>query len=798
MKTFLTLSIYSRQYIRHISFLLLLCVFSWSCKKESPQARLDSMDPSEGNVGDLVIINGSNLENRSGLYFGDSFIENQAISGDNKQLTVRVPDGLDMGDAEVYLMSEGEASNSLFFSVLPSIISVQPTEAARGEEIQIATNFTSMNAEVVFANNITAKEVAHGDYNIRVKVPEEATSGPLMLKLTGGKSAEFQDFIVKTPPVIDRFDPDWGWPGREVRVFGQNFLEGRTQVIFSPGKSAQITDISFAEMKVIVPDEALTGFVRVQHSFGEDSLEFSVRESSEEKPFVNQISPVTVSVGCILTITGGNFDPDHTIVTLQGVAGPIEISGSALNVSASRDEISFVVPERAISGEVVVTTSKGSSDAIQHDITEGVKLTRIVPQKNDLGGQVVLSVENAASVESVFFGDNMITKNNNAFEHFVYSQSGEEIIATNVPLNISNPSQFVYLEVSEGCFSDSLAFTVETNKISPNAPVAGGAHTVYIPSGTGGARNINNDWIMASGDLRDVKKMILQDLNFFYCYCEDPSGQILIYRIFGDCNDSEIPPCAQNPEFFGQKVVGRVSPDGSLVEIDGKYIGKFDDKFAQYGVTTIVLNPVDYGDQIEISRPGFIYELEPRMGPRGTVVTFKGRFLPPDKLRGRQLDERNGSLFTYKTYDIPITTISAEEYTFRIPSDIKAGDVPIKFESFPEFDTTFSFIITPKITTLTPDEGPVNTSVMLQGDFPIPHPLNTVSVDYYVRLIDASGSISNPDIDSLTQTKVWFKIPANLNQGEYQVDLETSSEYYNANLDEYIYARSNAVSFTIK
>ena len=691
-----TLSLFIKTGWNKLGFLVCISLLLFSSCKEAPEPRLDEVIPRQGVIGQIITVKGSFLGYRNGLYFGTTLIEEEIVTGGNDELSFRVPEGFAVGDIEVYLLTDEGKSKSVLFSVLPSIFAVEPLRAGVGEEIVIRTNFPGIDIDVLFAENVSGEVLSESDGEYRVRVPENATSGPLQIILPDGTAILTDDFTVETAPSVSTLTPSQGWPGRILKVEGENFIKGEMTVTFPTDVSAQVEFISFEELSLIVPEGAESGFVRIQNPYGRDSVEFQRIPSPAELPFISQISPSVISTGCLITITGGNFDLTNTSVSFASAGGNIVLGPDQLTLSASRDSIlDIVVPEGANSGPITITTSSGTSDGSALEIVERPSLIRTLPQGNNRGGQLILDIENGQLVEKILIGEEVILPDNNAFEYKDYGEGGE-IIATNVPTEFpANNGRIevpLKVEMAPGCESNTLTFTVGTDAVSPNAPlVTGGPHTVIIPSGTGGLSFINNSWTTAKGDFTSEESLTMRndEYDISFCGCTAPNGDVLLYSLFDSdagCDEINPRPCSENPIFLGKVPDGRIKPDGSFIAIRKRqgynFVGKFDDAFEEFGSVSMVMSPVDFGDQVVFNRPGFITSVSPASVSLADSVFLSGRMNPFDELR---IVVAQDTFSRFDDFDLGVQ--SPRKVSFLLPDDI--DDLPL--EAFPATGEIFFF-----------------------------------------------------------------------------------------------------------
>ena len=102
------------------------------------------------------------------------------------------------------------------------------------------SNFGSQTGSVTF-NGTTASTTSWDTNEIQTSVPDGATSGPVVVRTSGGQSSAGVTFTVTLPaPVISRLDPDSGLVEASVTIEGSNFGSQTGSVTFN-GTTASTT-----------------------------------------------------------------------------------------------------------------------------------------------------------------------------------------------------------------------------------------------------------------------------------------------------------------------------------------------------------------------------------------------------------------------------------------------------------------------------------------------------------------------------------------------------------------------------
>ena len=311
-----------------------------------------------------LTIEGSNFGSSSGTVTFNGTTAS-TTSWDADEIQTSVPSGATTGPV-VVRTSGGQSSAGVTFTVIipaPVISRLDPDSGFVDAEVRIhGSNFGDRTGTVTF-NGLTASPDQWNDQTIRVRVPEEATTGPVVVTTAGGQSSAGVAFSVTPPPsgpIISKLEPDSGLVDTEVKIHGSNF--GTSGTVTFNGTTASTTGWASDEIQTRVPATATTGLVVVTVD-GEPSagVTFTVTIPA---PVISRLDPDSGLVDANVTIEGSNFGSQTGSVTFNGT--------TASTTSWDADEIQTSVPDGATSGPVVVTTAGGQPSA-------GVTFTVTIP-----------------------------------------------------------------------------------------------------------------------------------------------------------------------------------------------------------------------------------------------------------------------------------------------------------------------------------------------------------------------------------------------------------------------------------
>jgi len=349
-----------------------------------PTPALSSLSPASGAVGASVTITGTNFgasQGTSTVKFNGTAATPTGWSATS--ITAPVPAGATSGNVVVTV--GGAASNGLAFTVLttPNISSLSPASATVGTAVTIAgTNFgTSQGTSTVTFNGTAATPTSWSATSIVAPVPVGATSGNVIVKVSGVASNGAAFTVQATVPNISSLSPNSGPVGTAVTITGTNFgtTLGGSTVKFN-GTTATPTSWSATSIVVPVPAGASSGNVVVTvNGTASNGVTFTV---SSPTPAISSLSPASGAVGTAVTINGTNFGAAQgsSTVTFNGTA--------ATPTSWSATSIVAPVPAGATSGDVVVTVNGAASNGVAFTVLKNTTLSSIsVNPSIIVGGQ---------------------------------------------------------------------------------------------------------------------------------------------------------------------------------------------------------------------------------------------------------------------------------------------------------------------------------------------------------------------------------------------------------------------------
>ena len=269
--------------------------------------------------------------------------------------------------AAVLLVLAAAASHPALMAQTPApvIDKLKPASGPVGTKVKVkGSNFGTSPGTVTF-NGTNAPVNPNSNWDsakIQVKVPEGATTGPVVVTVGTQSSAGVTFTVTSAPsgPIISKLEPDSAPVGTEIKIKGSNFGNAGT-VTFNGLSALEIRGWNDKKVRAVVPAGATDGPVVVTTAGGQQSngVAFDVTDGV---PIISKLDPDSGPVLTQVKIKGTNFGDQEGTVTFNGVMA----SPSQWNHQIIRTQ----VPQGATTGPVVVTVGNRSSNGVTFTVTE--------------------------------------------------------------------------------------------------------------------------------------------------------------------------------------------------------------------------------------------------------------------------------------------------------------------------------------------------------------------------------------------------------------------------------------------
>lgn len=358
-----------RAFRDHFSFFLGFLLFlSWTGPIASAQM-IGSVSPTAGPSGTSVTITGSGFGKRQGsstVTFNGT--PAAVTSWIDSEVSVAVPEGATSGPVVVTVDGESTEAEDHFRVIIPvsppSLSALSPAASPRhSNAVGMAVTLTGsgfgddQGSNAVTFNGAPAAVIAWSETRIRVKLPEGATTGPVVVTAHDEPSNPLAFTVF---PQVSSLSPAAGPAGSAFTIYGSHFggTAGAGSVRFN-GLPAPIIRWSESQIVAAVPDGAASGPVVVtvnEVPSNADQL-FAVRSVSS--PMIASLFPGSAPSGTSVIIIGSGFGG------AQG-AGAVTFNGTPATVLGwTETQVIATVPDGATSGPVVVTAHEAISNRNQ-------------------------------------------------------------------------------------------------------------------------------------------------------------------------------------------------------------------------------------------------------------------------------------------------------------------------------------------------------------------------------------------------------------------------------------------------
>jgi uncharacterized repeat protein (TIGR01451 family) len=309
-----------------------------------------ALSPQRGARGTEVIVTGGNFTSPATVKFS-GVTDPTAVVTALTQIRATVPPGARTGPVTV-TTAAGSSTNGPVFFAPPRLTVFTPPSAVVGETVVLTgTNLTDAN--LLGFGPVPAEFRVTGPDQITVSVPADARTGAVTVRTPGGTYITETAFTVL--PRIEGFSPLLGPVGAQVTIEGTT-LVNVTQVTFNQVNAPSLTSVSPTQLRVIVPNTATTGLIRVITPDGTAvSPEVFVVTRESDLQLAKTVTPNLVQPGdsVVYTLVASNRGP--SIVTGVEIRDTLPVGLDFLNAAIDRG--TWTVTNRVVTGLVGALTN---------------------------------------------------------------------------------------------------------------------------------------------------------------------------------------------------------------------------------------------------------------------------------------------------------------------------------------------------------------------------------------------------------------------------------------------------------
>ena len=368
---------------------------------------LASVSPSRVKPGDRLTLTGANFGSRRGsgyILFAPNVRPSSGdyVSWSDSRIVVKVPARARSGDIKVVTGTGTSGTKRIEVeSVAPQITSVSPRQVLYNQVVTVTgINFgSSRGSSTIRIGSVVIPSSSLASWSntrIRFRVPTNMRSGNLTVRTSKGTSNAILLEILS--PYLASVSPSRVKVGDRLTLTGANFRSSRggSYVRFAPNVRPSSGDyVTWSDSRIVVrvPAGAQSGDVQVAVIGAGASGTKRIVVESASLPRITSVSPRQVQYNQIVTVTGSNFGSSRGSSSVR--IGSVAIPSSSL-ISWSNTRIRFRVPTNMRSGNVVVRTSAGTSNAIRLGIISPY-LASVSPSSVKPGDRLTLTGANFRS-----------------------------------------------------------------------------------------------------------------------------------------------------------------------------------------------------------------------------------------------------------------------------------------------------------------------------------------------------------------------------------------------------------------
>ncbi|MYC70223.1 MAG: S8 family serine peptidase [Gemmatimonadetes bacterium] len=354
---------------------------------------LTRISPTQVKTGDRLTLTGGNFGTRrsTGYVLFPSNVRPSAadyVSWSNSRIVVKVPDRAQSGNVQVTTSNGTSGTKRIVVEASPYITSVSPRTVLYNQDVTVTgINFgSSRGSSTIRIGSVVIPASwldSWSNTRIRFRVPTNMRSGNVTVRTSKGTSNAISLEIIS--PYLGSVSPSRVKIGDRLTLTGANFRSSRggSYVRFAPNVRPSSSDyVVWSDSRIVVkvPVEAQSGDVKVVVIGALSSGTKRIVVESASSPQITSVSPRRVQYNQVVTIIGSNFGSSRGSSTIR--IGSVAIPSSSL-ASWSNTRIRFRVPTNVRSGNLVVRTSAGTSNAIRLEITSpylsSVSPSRVIP-----------------------------------------------------------------------------------------------------------------------------------------------------------------------------------------------------------------------------------------------------------------------------------------------------------------------------------------------------------------------------------------------------------------------------------
>jgi hypothetical protein len=250
---------------------------------------ITELDPDWGWEGDVVHIYGTNfIKNGTAVFFGNEQVHySDIVFYSSTHIAVVVPEGHDGQTVRVKVVTDfGTSPNTaaddftyVYGYGVPTITDLNPDHGWEGDVVHIyGTNFIEGHTAIFFGTEQVAwsQITYYGSTHLAAVVPEGTNGATVRVRAvtdygtSPNTPADDFTYVLNADPIVTGVDPNHGWGGDVVHIYGSNFALNGLEVLFGGTPAALLLYYDSTHISVIVPAgyDGQTVRVIVQTAYG--------------------------------------------------------------------------------------------------------------------------------------------------------------------------------------------------------------------------------------------------------------------------------------------------------------------------------------------------------------------------------------------------------------------------------------------------------------------------------------------------------------------------------------------------
>lgn len=432
-----------------VVLLAVLAIIFTACSDDdddlSSQVLLEAYGPSPALRGSDLTFIGRNMDQVTSVTLPDDIKITDIEIVSSEKIKVTIPQNAKEGYIKLETPGGEITSKTLLSYTEPIFISkISPNPVKAGDTLVVEGDYLNLIQQVIFADDVIVKYTDFTTWErakIKLVMPKTAQTGTITLSDTTATPIELESDVileVTLPSVTSVMLLEDKKPGDEISatVADSDLVE---YIVLANKDSVDFT-VSNNVILFSLPSGTADGQINMLAYSG---VAVPIAQLTMAVPTGLVASSATdLRAGDVITVSGMNMDLVTTVI-FPGV------TNSVSPTSIEADKITVVIPDAAISGDLILNTASGNTVMITI-ITEKPEVTAYNPSPVSAGDDVTLEGTNLDLVASVTFSGGVTVD--------VTPESATSLIIT-VPVDAETGS--LTLTMANGETVESSSLTVD-------------------------------------------------------------------------------------------------------------------------------------------------------------------------------------------------------------------------------------------------------------------------------------------------------------------------------------------------